>query len=103
VTFHYNADEDSIDLGGIFFGQTKKWRDAGRNPKVTLLVDDVIGPPRRARAIEIRGTVERHESGGERATPASRTSSLSSSVSGRPGSWPGGSKTSRPARARDSS
>ena len=69
VTFHYNADEDSIDLGGIFFGQTKKWRDAGRNPKVTLLVDDVIGPPRRARAIEIRGTVERHESGGERANP----------------------------------
>ena len=66
VTFHYNEAEDAIDVGGIFWGATKKWRDAQHNPRVTLLVDDVIGPPRRARAIEIRGTVERHETGGDR-------------------------------------
>jgi pyridoxamine 5'-phosphate oxidase family protein len=69
VTFHYNDDEDAIDVGGIFFGRTKKWRDAQRNPHVTLLVDDVIGPPRRARAIEVRGVAELHETGGEAINP----------------------------------
>jgi len=69
VTFHYNPDEDTIDVDGIFFGGTKKWRDARRNPEVTILVDDVLQNPRRARAIEIRGTAELHETGGEKANP----------------------------------
>ncbi len=69
VTFHLNADEDAIDIGGIAFGEGKKWRDARRNPRVTVLIDDVIGPPRRARAIEIRGTAELHETGGETINP----------------------------------
>jgi len=69
VTFHYNAKEDTIDVGGIFFGGTKKWRDAQRNPKVTILVDDVIPQPRQARAIEVRGTAELHDTGGDKANP----------------------------------
>jgi pyridoxamine 5'-phosphate oxidase family protein len=69
VIFHYNADEDSIDVGGIFFGGTKKWRDAQRNPRVTILVDDVIPHPRQARAIEVRGMAELHDSGGEKSNP----------------------------------
>jgi pyridoxamine 5'-phosphate oxidase family protein len=69
VTFHYNEEEDAIDLGGISFGTTKKWRDAQGNAHVTLLVDDVIGPPRRARAIEIRAVAELHESGGDGINP----------------------------------
>lgn len=69
VTYHYNPDEDSIDVGGMFFGGTKKWRDALRNPKVTILVDDVIPHPRQARAVEIRGTAEVHETGGEKVNP----------------------------------
>jgi pyridoxamine 5'-phosphate oxidase family protein len=69
VTFHYNAEEDAIDVGGIFWGGTKKWRDAQRNPKVTLLVDDVIPEPRQARALEIRGTAALHETGGEAINP----------------------------------
>ena len=69
VTFHYNEEEDALDIGGIFFGGTKKWRDAQKNPRVTLLVDDVIGPPRRARAMEIRGEVELHETGGNEINP----------------------------------
>ena len=69
VTFHYNEDEDAVDIGGIFFGGTKKWRDARSNPRVTLLVDDVIGPPRRARALEIRGVAELHETGGDGINP----------------------------------
>src|SRR5919204_5824860 len=69
VTFHYNEEEDALDIGGIFFGGTKKWRDAQRNPKVTLLIDDVIPEPRQARALEIRGTAELHTSGGDEINP----------------------------------
>jgi pyridoxamine 5'-phosphate oxidase family protein len=28
VTFWYNAEEDTIDIGGIDFASGKKWRDA---------------------------------------------------------------------------
>jgi pyridoxamine 5'-phosphate oxidase family protein len=69
VTFHYNEAEDAIDIGGVSFGGTKKWRDAKKNQHVTLLVDDVIGPPRRARALEVRGVVEVHETGGDGINP----------------------------------
>ncbi len=69
VTFHFNPDENAIDVGGMNFGATKKWRDAKRNPKVTLLVDDVLSNPRRARALEIRGDAEAHETGGETINP----------------------------------
>ena len=69
VTFHYNEDEDAIDVGGTFFGKTKKWRDGHRNPNVTLLVDDVLSNPRRARALEVRGEAELHESGGNEINP----------------------------------
>jgi pyridoxamine 5'-phosphate oxidase family protein len=69
VTFFYNAAEDTIDVGGRFFGGTKKWRDARRNPKVTLLVDDVLSNPRRARALEVRGEAELHETGGAEINP----------------------------------
>jgi pyridoxamine 5'-phosphate oxidase family protein len=69
VTFHYNQHEDAVDVGGIFWGGTKKWRDAQHNPKATLLVDDVIPEPRQARALEIRGTAELHETGGNEINP----------------------------------
>jgi pyridoxamine 5'-phosphate oxidase family protein len=69
VTFHFNAEQDAVDVGGVSFGQTKKWRDVQRNPKVTLLVDDVIPEPRRARALEIRGTAEVHQTGGNEINP----------------------------------
>lgn len=69
LTFWYNAEEDTIDLGGINFGDGKKWRDAERNPRVTFLIDDVILNPRRARAVEIRGTAELHATGGDRINP----------------------------------
>ena len=99
VTFHYNEEEDAVDIGGIFFGGTKKWRDAQKNPHVTLLVDDVIGPPRRARALEIRGIAELHETGGDRINPRFRSLPRSSSGSARSGSWPGASTTRRAAQA----
>ena len=64
VTFAFNAEEDTIDVGGVDFGNTKKWRDARRNPRVTFLLDDVLPDPRRARALEVRGRAEAHETGG---------------------------------------
>jgi len=69
VTFTFNAEEDAIDVGGMFYGGTKKWRDAQGNPNVTLLVDDVRSNPRRARAIEIRGQAELQETGGDKINP----------------------------------
>ncbi len=69
VTFHHNDEEDAIDVGGVAFGSTKKWRDAKQHRKVTLLVDDVLSNPRRARALEIRGDAEAHETGGETINP----------------------------------
>ena len=64
VTYNFNADEDAIDIGGVDFGATKKWRDARGNPRVTFLLDDVLRDPRRARALEVRGRAEAHERGG---------------------------------------
>ena len=69
VTFAFNADEDTIDVGGVDFGNTKKWRDARGNPKVTFLLDDVLPDPRRARAIEVRGQAEAVTSGGGAINP----------------------------------
>jgi pyridoxamine 5'-phosphate oxidase family protein len=69
VTFVFNPDEDAIDVGGVNFGETKKWRDARANPRVTFLLDDVRPNPFRARAIEIRGRAEALTSGGSRINP----------------------------------
>ena len=69
VTFVFNAELDTIDVGGVDFGATKKWRDARRNPLVTLLLDDVLPDPRRARALEVRGRAEALSTGGSRINP----------------------------------
>jgi pyridoxamine 5'-phosphate oxidase family protein len=69
VTFMFNAELDTIDVGGVDFGATKKWRDARRNPLVTFLLDDVLRDPRRARAIEVRGRAEALATGGSRINP----------------------------------
>jgi pyridoxamine 5'-phosphate oxidase family protein len=103
VTFHYNEEEDAIDVGGMFFGGTKKWRDAQGNQRVTLLIDDVIPKPRQARAIEVRGTAELHETGGETVNPRFSNFARGSSGSVRLGSCPGASKTSLPQPTRKTS
>jgi pyridoxamine 5'-phosphate oxidase family protein len=69
VTYSFNAQEDTIDVGGVDFGATKKWRDARANPKVTFLLDDVLRDPRRARAIEVRGQAEALATGGRTINP----------------------------------
>src|SRR5215472_9006514 len=64
VTFRYNPDENSIDIGGHDLLQTKKYRDAVRHGRVAFVVDDVL-PSGQTRMIEVRGTVEALPEGGK--------------------------------------
>jgi pyridoxamine 5'-phosphate oxidase family protein len=67
LTYHLNLEEDTIDLGGIDFANTKKWRDVQQNSKVVFLVDDAS--PNGAHAVEVRGDAELHQTGGESINP----------------------------------
>lgn len=65
TSFRYNADTDTIDIGGHDFASRKKWRDVGHNPWVSLVVDDIVSvQPWQVRMLEIRGEAERLEGGG---------------------------------------
>jgi pyridoxamine 5'-phosphate oxidase family protein len=64
VSFRYNPEHDSIDIGGHRIASTKKYRDALRHGRVAFVVDDVL-PPWKPRMIEIRGTVEGLPEGGK--------------------------------------
>jgi pyridoxamine 5'-phosphate oxidase family protein len=70
VGFRYNPEYDSIDIGGHDFAKRKKYRDVRRDPRVAFVVDDLASTsPWRPRMIEIRGTAEVLESGGEHVIP----------------------------------
>ena len=64
VSFRYNAESDTIDIGGRNIAQSKKFRDAARNGRVAFVVDDVL-PPWQPRGIEVRGSAEVLSSGGQ--------------------------------------
>ncbi len=67
VSFRYNAEDDTFDIGGAYgFATRKRWRDVEQNPKVAIVIDDVSSSePRTIRGIEIRGTAELMQTGGE--------------------------------------
>jgi pyridoxamine 5'-phosphate oxidase family protein len=67
LTYRFNADEDAVDIGGVDFANSKKWRDMLQNPHVAFLVDDASAEG--AHAIEIRGNAEPHFIGGELINP----------------------------------
>jgi pyridoxamine 5'-phosphate oxidase family protein len=70
VSFRYNAELDTIDIGGHDFARRKKYRDVQRNPRVAFLVDDMVSvDPWRPRGIEVRGEAEVLTSGGEALGP----------------------------------
>ena len=70
VSFRYNAQLDSIDIGGHDFARRKKYRDVQRNPRVALIVDDMVSvDPWRPQGIEVRGEAEVLSSGGEALGP----------------------------------
>ena len=64
VSFRYNPEQDSIDIGGHNIVPTKKYRDAVRYGRVAFVVDDVL-PPWKPRMIEVRGTVQGLPEGGK--------------------------------------
>ena len=41
VSFRYNAEQNSIDIGGHAFATRKKYRDVLANPRVAFVVDDL--------------------------------------------------------------
>jgi pyridoxamine 5'-phosphate oxidase family protein len=68
VGFHFNAELDTIDIGGHNLGKSKKFRDIARTGRAAFVVDDVL-PPWQARGIEVRGRAKVIEEGGEDANP----------------------------------
>ncbi len=53
----YNPALDTIDVGGRDLAKTKKFRNVQANPKVALVIDDVL-PPWRPRCVMVRGEAE---------------------------------------------
>lgn len=68
VSFRYNAETDTIDVGGLHNKATKKFRDVARDGRVALIVDDVL-PPWQPRFIEVRGRAQALAEGGQTVNP----------------------------------
>ena len=64
VTFAFNTDADTIDIGGHNFAKRKKFRDVQRMGMAALVVDDVL-PPWQPRAVEVRGPAATLDAGGK--------------------------------------
>jgi pyridoxamine 5'-phosphate oxidase family protein len=64
VGFRYNAELDTIDIGGRFMSTSKKFRNVAENNRVAFVVDDVQ-PPWKPRGVEIRGIAETVAEGGK--------------------------------------
>jgi pyridoxamine 5'-phosphate oxidase family protein len=57
--FSYNAEFDTIEVGGHNLTNTKKFRDVARSGRAALVVDDLASTaPWQPRGIEIRGRAE---------------------------------------------
>lgn len=65
VSFRYNAELDTLDIGGHNIGKSKKFRDAARDGRVAFVVDDVEVQPWKARGVEVRGLAEVLAEGGK--------------------------------------
>ena len=59
VGWSYNAEHDSIDVGGRQLDRTKKYRDVERSGRAAIVIDDLASTdPWRPRAVEARGRSE---------------------------------------------
>lgn len=72
VSFRYNRELDTIDVGGHGgFSTRKKYRDVLANPRVALVVDDNPSvQPWIVRGIEIRGEADVLQLGGKEIMPS---------------------------------
>jgi pyridoxamine 5'-phosphate oxidase family protein len=58
----YNPEQDTIDVTGRDFEQTKKFRDVARTGRAAIVIDDLASvDPWRPRAVEVRGHAEASE------------------------------------------
>ncbi len=70
TSFRYNAQHDTIDIGGHDFATRKKYRDVQRHPQVAFVVDDIASVnPWWVRGIEVRGEATVLETGGAELGP----------------------------------
>ncbi|MGR8007400.1 PPOX class F420-dependent oxidoreductase [Streptomyces hypolithicus] len=55
----FPQDDGTILIGGFSLGATKKWRNLQANPKVALVIDDIVSVrPWAVRGVEVRGEAE---------------------------------------------
>ncbi|MEV0442178.1 PPOX class F420-dependent oxidoreductase [Streptomyces spectabilis] len=55
----FPQDDGTILIGGYAMGTTKKWRNLQANPKVALVVDDIVSErPWQVRGVDVRGDAE---------------------------------------------
>ena len=59
LTYHYNPDEDAIDIGGIDFAAGKKWRDANGNERETRTAEADVPARRQERDAQSVGWIGR--------------------------------------------
>ena len=57
VGWSYNAELDTIEIGGIERERTKKYPDVRRSGRAAIVGDDVL-PPWKPRGVEVRGRAE---------------------------------------------
>jgi pyridoxamine 5'-phosphate oxidase family protein len=66
VGFRLDSEARTIQIGGHGLSKSKKWRDLQANPKIAFVVDDLASmDPWTPRGMEVRGTAELHDEGGE--------------------------------------
>jgi pyridoxamine 5'-phosphate oxidase family protein len=59
VGWSYNAEQDTIDIGGYNMERSKKYRDVKRSGRAAVVIDDLASTdPWRPRGVEIRGRAE---------------------------------------------
>jgi pyridoxamine 5'-phosphate oxidase family protein len=59
VGWSYNAEHDTIDVGGHELERTKKYRDVLRSGRAAIVIDDLPSTdPWLARGVEVRGSAE---------------------------------------------
>jgi pyridoxamine 5'-phosphate oxidase family protein len=70
VSFRFNPEHDTIDIGGHGFAKRKKYRDVLGNPRVAFVIDDIVTvQPWTVRGVEIRGEAEVLTTGGTELGP----------------------------------
>ena len=70
VAFRFDAQKETIDIGGHSLAASKKFRDAGETGRAAFVVDDVLPGARwRARGVEVRRRAEASSEGGSGIVP----------------------------------